>query len=122
MALTNDEICELLDDVKAYLNITWSITEQRERLLLIYIRNSISYLERAYGYALDFIERPEEPQNPEYPSANYLAKDLLLSRVFYEESKALDDWSHNYAGELLKLTQYGKVRTLKESRENAELK
>lgn len=106
MAVTDEKLEKLLSDVKTYLNITWH-DEAKEGQLKMYIKSSINRLESIYGYSLSFVDVDEDS---DYTSAEYLAYDLLLARVFYMNEKALDDWEPNYTSELLKLRHYGKVR------------
>lgn len=79
----------LLDDVKAYLNYTWE-DEPRDQKLTGYINSSKANLEEIAGHTIDF----ENDQ---------LAWELLLNRVLYMNSQALDDFQKNYNGMLLDL-------------------
>lgn len=72
----------LLEEVKSYLNFTWTDAAREERIKY-YINSSIAYLEEVAGVEIDI-------------NADYLAKDLLLNRVLYMDSQALDDFLDNY--------------------------
>lgn len=81
---------ELLDEVNAFLNYTWPDTD-RDARTQTYIDSSVAYLEEIAGKTLDF-------------TTDHLAKDLLLNRVLYMNSQALDDFSTNYAGLIKELS------------------
>lgn len=76
---------ELLEEVKSFLNFTWEDPAKEERILT-YINSSIAYLKEVAGDdSLDV-------------KTDYLAHDLLLNRVLYMDSQALDDFNKNYNG------------------------
>lgn len=79
----------LLLEVKSFLNFTW-VDQSREDRIILYIKSSIAYLEEVAGVEIDF-------------EKDFLAKDLLLNRVLYMDSMALDDFKNNYAGYLEEL-------------------
>lgn len=76
---------ELLEEVKSFLNFTW-VDPAKETRILGYINSSIAYLKEVSGNDnLDV-------------KTDYLAHDLLLNRVLYMDSQALDDFNKNYNG------------------------
>lgn len=76
---------ELLEEVKSFLNFTWE-DPAKENRILTYINSSIAYLKEVAGDdSLDV-------------KTDYLAHDLLLNRVLYMDSQALDDFNKNYNG------------------------
>ena len=76
---------ELLEEVKSFLNFTW-VDPAKEERILTYINSSIAYLKEVAGDdSLDV-------------TTDYLAHDLLLNRVLYMDSQALDDFNKNYNG------------------------
>ncbi len=109
--MNNADIAKLLQEVKAYLGITW-IDEDNDNLLRSYIRMSAKRLESIFGGDLNFIDGEE--------SYDVLAHELLLNRVFYQREKALDDFDGNYRGELLTLRNLGKIKLMQERESNAE--
>lgn len=72
----------MLARVKNFLNYTWE-DDGRDRRLESYIISSQKYLSSIAGVEIDFEE-------------DDLAMDLLLNRVFYMDSQALDDFNRNY--------------------------
>lgn len=106
--LSGEELATLLKEAKTYLGITWD-DEATEGQLMNYIKQSAARLEAVYGHTLLFVEPVTD--------VDYLAKDLLLSRVFYSREKALDDFEGNYRGELLYLRNKGKAKTLQDESE-----
>ena len=107
MALTNEQLEELLSQARAYLNITWT-DSAKDTQLQMFIVNSANRLEAIYGHTLHFTDDMATEEDP-LCKADYLARDLLLSRVFYANEKALDDYEINYRAELLSLQHQGKV-------------
>jgi hypothetical protein len=76
---------ELLEEVKSFLNFTW-VDPAKEKRILTYINSSIAYLKEVAGTdTLDV-------------TTDHLAHDLLLNRVLYMDSQALDDFNKNYNG------------------------
>lgn len=116
MALTNEQLTALLSQVRAYLNITWT-DENKDRQLEDYIVNSINRLEAVYGHTLHFTDDMASEGDP-LVKADFLARDLLKSRVFYANEKALDDFESNYRAELLSLQHQGKVRSYVNKQQN----
>lgn len=83
------EAKDLLEQVRNYQNITWEDSTQ-DNLLLNYIDSSMIYLKKVAGVdELDF--------------TSGLANDLLLNRVLYMNSHALDDFENNYSSLLNEL-------------------
>lgn len=81
---------ELLEDVKAYLNITW-VDARTENNITGMIKRGMSYLQKVAGVAsLDFTQE-DTP------------KSLLLDYVRYANSQALELFEINFRGELLSL-------------------
>lgn len=75
----------LLEEVKSFLNFTW-VDPAKEQKIQGYIDSSIAYLKEVSGNdSLDV-------------QSDYLAHDLLLNRVLYMDSQALDDFNKNYNG------------------------
>ena len=87
--MTNQELEALLEEVKAFLNFTW-VDPAKEQKIKNFTLSSIQYLCEVAGAQIDF-------------TTDYLAKDLLLNRVLYMDSQALDDYMSNYNGMLLEL-------------------
>lgn len=80
----------LLQEVKSFLNFTWE-DPAKENRIIGYINSSIAYLKEVAGDdSLDV-------------TTDYLAHDLLLNRVLYMDSQALDDFAKNYNGYLEEL-------------------
>lgn len=79
----------LLEEVKSFLNFTWE-DPAKENRIISYIISSIGYLKEVAGAEVDV----EEDQ---------LAHDLLLNRVLYMDSQALDDFNKNYVGMIQEL-------------------
>lgn len=105
---------KLLDSCKEFLGITWDDIGT-DNMLKSYIRSSASRLSAIYGYDLVF-----DTDSEDAGQADYLAHELLLNRVFYMREKALDDYETNFRGELLTLTNLGKVRGYEEREEETE--
>lgn len=81
---------ELLEEVKSFLNFTWEDPAKEQRILG-YINSSIAYLKEVAGDDdLDV-------------KTDLLAHDLLMNRVLYMDSQALDDFNKNYNGMLEEL-------------------
>ena len=116
MALTNEQLEELLSQARAYLNITWT-DSAKDTQLQMFIVNSANRLEAIYGHTLHFTDDMATTEDP-LCKADYLARDLLLSRVFYANEKALDDYEINYRGDLLSLKHLGDVLTYKQESED----
>lgn len=87
--MNEQELEALLDEVKDFLNFTWD-DPKKEKKLKNFILSSNEYLCEVAGEPIDFTK-------------DYLAKDLLLNRVLYMDSQALDDFASNYNGMLLEL-------------------
>ncbi len=80
----------LLDTVKNYLDITWTLDEAGENKLSGIIERGMKYLNDAAGTELDYTveDKPRE---------------LLLDYCRYVRSNALDEFQDNYLHELLTL-------------------
>lgn len=87
--MSEEELNALLEEVKRYLNYTWE-DANRDNQLVGYIKSSIDYLQEVADCYIDL-------------DKDYLAKDLLLNRVLYMNSQALDDFQTNYSGMLNEL-------------------
>lgn len=79
----------LLEEVKSFLNFTWTDYSREERIKS-YIISSIEYLKEVAGTDIDL-------------KTDYLSRDLLFNRVLYMDSQALDDFAKNYNSYLLEL-------------------
>lgn len=86
----------LIDDVKNYLDITWTDVATDTKLAGI-IQRGQSYLNRAAGAELDYDEEGQ-------------AKALLLDYCRYARSNALEDFQNNYLHELLSLQMTQEVQ------------
>lgn len=116
MSVISDESMSiLLEEVRTYLNITWN-DETMDNMLKSYIRTSARRLEKIYGGDLTFTEE----ETTESRAEDSLARELLISRVFYAREKAIDDFDNNYRSELLTLRNYGKVAQLLKREEESE--
>lgn len=111
--LTSNKL-QLLAEVKSFLNITWE-DEDTDEKIWSFILSSIRRIDEISGYELTYtdIEPNSEDDQPEvdnlYLSMCYLAKDLLLARVYYLNEKAVDDFETNYQSELTSLFLMGKA-------------
>lgn len=83
----------LIKEAKAFINFTWK-DEAKDKEIEGFVTSSIAYLQDVYGKEIDY-------------DTNYLAKDLLLNRVLYMDSRALPDFQSNYAGYLKELAIMG---------------
>lgn len=79
----------LLNDVKIYLDITWTDTNTDAKLSGI-IARGIKYIDRIAGSAMDYVLE-DKP------------KELLLDYCRYARSGALEEFQKNYLHELLSL-------------------
>ena len=77
----------LLDDVKAYLNVSW---EEDDDLIKGYIQRGQARLNRIAGCELDY-------------SAEGAARSLLFDYCRYANSQALEVFEENFKSELLML-------------------
>jgi hypothetical protein len=80
----------LLDAVKNYLDITWSLDNAGEQKLSGIIARGMSRLNKAAGAVLDF-SKEEKP------------RELLMDYCRYVRSNALDEFEKNYEHELIDL-------------------
>ena len=79
----------LLQDVKDYLQISWS-DEKTDKNILGYIKRGMNKLTEIAGCELDFTEENE-------------ARSLLFDYCRYANSQALEVWERNFQSELLDL-------------------
>lgn len=105
MILTDEVFGTLLSEVKNYLNITWE-DEATDKKIGSFILSSVSRLNDIAGFEIDFSLTVEDKEKL---SVAHLGKQLLFSRCFYLNEKALDDFEKNYRGELLTLAYKGKI-------------
>ena len=87
--MSEEELNNLLSDVKNYLKITWS-DEITDKNLTGMIKRGIAYLNDVSGTQLDFTEEN-------------LAKSLLLDYVRYANSQALEVFEENFQSSLISL-------------------
>ena len=92
---------ELLEDVKNYLDITWTDASSDTKLTGIICRG-MARLQDIAGVSLDFTVEDS-------PRA------LLFAYCFYARSNALDEFQTNYLHELLSLQQREEVKAYVES-------
>lgn len=85
----------LLDLVKQYLDITWTddVTEKKLNLM---INNAIADLDEKSGIQNDYTKAGR-------------AQTLLLTRVMYDWSNALDDFYVNYRREIIAFINKARV-------------
>lgn len=107
-AIDENTMKKLLDSCKKFLGITWD-DYGTDSMLKSYIRSSVSRLSAIYGFDIVL-----DTDSNEAGQADFLAHELLINRVFYMREKALDDFETNFRGELLTLTNLGKVRRYEE--------
>ncbi len=86
----------LMDDVKSYVDITWTLSTEEEKKLLGMISRGMASLAAKIGDC-DFSGETQE-------------KALLLDYVMYARSGALADFWQHYKGEILSLRLRGKVK------------
>lgn len=94
---------DILDEVKSYLDITWTLTDEEERKLVGMIERGKRTLEDKIG-ACDFDNDTQE-------------KSLLLDYVLYNRSGALSDFWANYNDEILSLRLGNKVKEYAEKKQ-----
>lgn len=94
----------LLDDVKNYLDITWSDPDTNKKVSGI-IARGIKYIDKAAGAAMDYTEE-DKP------------KELLLDYCRYVRSGKLDEFQTNYLQELLSLQMAQEISAYKASQED----
>ncbi|OZS77455.1 hypothetical protein CF394_11275 [Tetzosporium hominis] len=94
MALAQELLEDLLQEVKANCRITWN---DEDADLKKDIERSIAYLNSRTGRELDY-------------SVQGSARELVIERCRYSWNKALHDFENNYLSELLSL-QYEAART-----------
>ena len=79
----------LLDEVKSFLNFTWT-DEAKENRIKEFMASSLAYLDEVAGTHIDI-------------NTDYLARELFFNRILYMDSNALDDFQKNYNGMLIEL-------------------
>lgn len=79
----------LIDEVKNYLDITWTTTEQEDAKLSGMIERGKAAISGKVGKC-DFDGNTQE-------------KTLLFNHVMYERAGALDEFWSNYRGEIMSL-------------------
>ena len=80
--MDNETLTALLADVKIYLHKSWE-DEQTDKRLKEFILGSAAYLDSVMGKACDYSETGN-------------LRTLLMERVRYQDSEALDAWLPNY--------------------------
>ena len=93
--MDNETLTALLADVKIYLHISWDDEETNNRLQE-YILGSAAYLDSVMGQSCDYSQIGN-------------LRTLLMERVRYQNSEALDAWLNNYLS--LVLAAQREVRT-----------
>lgn len=96
----------LLDDVKAYLNITWD-DEVTDTKIGGLIASGMVYLDGKYGGAADYVE-------------DGLPRTLLFEFVRYARDAALDVFENNYMSLILAMQNERKVELYVESTEQTD--
>lgn len=86
----------LLEDIKNYLNITWS-DERTDAKLRVMINSGQAYINSKYG----------EPANYEFDG---LPRTLLFEYVRYMRDEALDVFENNYTSMILAMQTQKAVR------------
>lgn len=86
----------LLEAVKNYLDMTWTLTAEETAKLTGIIERGISRIDRYAGAPQDYTKEGD-------------AKALLLDYARYVRSNALDEFEGNYLHELLSLQMYAEV-------------
>lgn len=85
----------LVDEVKNYLDITWTLTPKEEAKLAGMVERGKAAIEGKIGRC-DFEGETQE-------------KTLLLVHVMYERAGALDEFWKNYRGEIISLRMRKRV-------------
>lgn len=97
---------ELLEDIKNYLDITWTDPEGDQKLSGI-IARGMAYINRIAGSEQDFTEEAK-------------SRELLFDYVRYVRAGALDEYAKNYLPELLALQIDRKVERYADQQTPAE--
>ena len=87
--MNQEEIQQLLQDIKDYLHITWD-DEKTDKNLTGMIKRGMKKLDDIAGLSLDFTIE-DSP------------RELLFDYVRYANSQALEVWEKNFQSELLSL-------------------
>lgn len=85
--MTDQEIDELLDDVKNYLRITW---DEEDEYIFKMIKRAIAYFKSITGADVDFVS---EEQN----------RQLLLDRCRYMHNHVIEEFEENFKSEIINL-------------------
>lgn len=96
----------LLEIVKNYLGYTWSDVEFDKKLSLM-ILNAVSDLDGKSGVKNDYTKSGR-------------AQTLLVNRVMYENSGALDDFEKNYKSMIVAFINKAKVNKYVEAQEQSD--
>lgn len=86
----------LLDAVKNYLDMTWTLTAEEENKLIGITQRGMRRIDQYAGVPQDYTQECD-------------AKALLLDYVRYVRSSALDEFENNYLHELLALQMHTEV-------------
>ena len=79
---------KLINEIKAYLDMTWNLTEQEVAKLTGIINRGMQYLDTVAGITQNYEKEGQ-------------AKALLMDYVRYVRSNAFDEFQTNYLHELL---------------------
>ena len=104
--MSEEELNNLLSDVKNYLKITWN-DEITDKNLTGMIKRGMAYLNDVSGTQLDFTEEN-------------LAKSLLLDYVRYANSQALEMFDINFQSDLVSLHYTKQAELISLDEEGAE--
>lgn len=85
---------EIIDAVKSYLDITWTLSPQESNKMTGIIERGMKYLDNISGESFDYAveDKPRE---------------LLMDYVRYVRANALDEFQKNYLHELINLKARG---------------
>lgn len=97
----------LLEDVKNYLDITWS-DDAADKKITGFIARGMMYLDSVAGTALTYLEE-DKP------------KELLMEYCRYARSNALGEFQSNYLHELLTLQFKQEVATYEAENPNTDV-
>ncbi len=97
----------LLEDVKDYLDITWTDAKTDAKITGI-IERGMKYIDHVAGSELDYV-------------VNDKPKELLLDYCRYVRSNALPDFQANYLPELLSLQISQEVKNYEAQYDNTNL-
>ncbi len=97
---------QLMDEVKAYIGVTWSDASTDYRLRDI-VASSMQYIMEKLGAEVDFAESGKP-------------RELLFERVRYAWASALDVFENNYLSQILAMQNEKKVSDYVAKAEQAE--